>query len=326
MRDPARMERARTSVAVITGASSGIGRATAMAFARRGTTVVLAARRAEALEEVAAECRAQGVGALTVPTDTADEEAVWELARRAVAELGGFDVWVNNAGVYLLGRFDETPPEAFRRVVEVDFFGMVYGARAALAHFRTRGRGVLINNSSLLGGLGSPYLSAYAAAKWAIRGFGESLRLELLDEPDIHVCTVRPASIDTPLFQHAANYTGRKLKPLSPVYPVEKAAKAIVRLAERPKREVIVGGAGRFIALQRALAPALVQRAFAKQVERDHFEDAPAPGTDGNLFQAVAEPTGASGGWRNGRVPMRRVAAAAVAVAVPAAVVAVLRR
>ncbi len=134
------------AVVVITGASSGIGRATALAFARRGATVVVAARREQALRGVATECEQLGGRALAVPTDVTDEAAVRSLARRAVESFGRVDVWVNNAAVGLFGRFEDTPLEAYRRVIETNLFGYIYGARAALPIFREQGSGVLINN------------------------------------------------------------------------------------------------------------------------------------------------------------------------------------
>jgi NAD(P)-dependent dehydrogenase (short-subunit alcohol dehydrogenase family) len=155
------------AVVVVTGASSGIGRATGLAFAERGARVVLAARRADALKELARQCQAAGGQALAVPTDMTDEAAVAELARRAVERFGRIDVWVNNAGVYLLGLLEATPPEAFRRVLETNFFGYVNGARAVLPRFREQGRGVLINNASVYAHIGAPWLTAYLSSKFA---------------------------------------------------------------------------------------------------------------------------------------------------------------
>jgi NAD(P)-dependent dehydrogenase (short-subunit alcohol dehydrogenase family) len=211
------------AVVVVTGASSGIGRATGLAFAQRGARVVLAARRAAALEELARECQAAGGQALPVPTDVTDEGAVAELARRPVERFGRIDIWVNNAGVYLLGSLEATPPEAFRRVLETNFFGYVHGARAVLPHFRDQGHGVLINNASVYSHVGAPWLTAYVSSKFAVRGFSEALCQELADLADVHVCTVSPSPIDTPIFASAANYSGRTVKAPPPTYPPEQA-------------------------------------------------------------------------------------------------------
>ena len=312
------------SVVVITGASSGIGRATALAFTREGATVVLAARREQALLEAAAECESLGGRALAVPTDVTDEEAVRELARRAIEHFGRIDVWVNNAAVGLFGRFEETPPDAYRRAIETDLFGTIYGARAVLPYFREQGSGALINNSSVVAKASQPYTSAYVISKFAVRALGESLRQELaLDgAKDIHVCTVMPASIDTPFFQHAANYTGRAAKALNPVYDAEKVARTMVRCARRPKREVVVGSAGRMLALQHTLSLGLYERMAARLIDRDHFQDRPVALSAGSLFEPMQEGTGVSGGWKaDDGTSMRRAALIGAAVTVPALLV-----
>jgi NAD(P)-dependent dehydrogenase (short-subunit alcohol dehydrogenase family) len=321
----------KDSVVVITGASSGIGRASAGAFAGRRATLVLAARREQPLRDVAAECERPGVRVLAVPTDVADEAAVRALARRAVESFGRIDVWVNNAAVTLFGRFEETPPEAYRQVIETNLFGCIYGARAALPIFREQGSGVLINVASVAGKVSQPYTGAYVLTKHAIRALGMSLRQELaLDGAnDIRVCTVMPASIDTPLFQHAANYTGWVVQPMPPVYPAEEVAETIVRLAERPRREALVGGAGRLLSLPQTLLPGLTERLLATVVEKQHLRrDRSVPPTPGNLFEPMAEGTGVSGGWREpgGAPRVGRVAAIGFAVGVTAAALAWLRR
>jgi NAD(P)-dependent dehydrogenase (short-subunit alcohol dehydrogenase family) len=311
------------SVVVITGASSGIGRAAALAFAEEGSTVVLGARRENALQEVARECGTRGVRTLVVPTDVTDEGAVQHLAGRAVETFGRIDVWVNNAAVSAFGRFEEMPSDVFRRVLETNLFGYVHGARAALPIFREQGRGVLILNDSVVGSVPQPHTSAYVTSKYAIRGFAECLRMELsLDQaPDIHVCTVMPASIDTPLFQQSANFTGRQVKPLDPTYPAGKVADAIVSVAKRPRREVMVGGAGRMAVAFHAVAPGMYEKTAARQVDRDHLEDRPADRTWGNLWEPMPEYARVSGGWRPGpnrNGPTGKAALAAAAVAVPA--------
>lgn len=283
-------------VVVVTGASSGIGRATAVAFAERGATVVLAARRRQPLFELADDCQHRGGRALAVPTDVTDEDAVKALAKEAVEEFGRIDVWFNNAGVSLFSRFEEVPLKAFRQVMETNFFGYVYGARAVLPYFREQGQGVLINNASMLAKGGAPYLSAYVSSKFAIYGFGESLRQELRDE-NIHVCTLMPASIDTPIFQHAANHTGRAIKPLNPIYPVEEVVRVVLALARNPQKEVFAGSAGRVMGIIHHVSPELYERVMAPQVERDHFQDRYEPPHEGNLFRPGNVHTGPSGGW-----------------------------
>jgi NAD(P)-dependent dehydrogenase (short-subunit alcohol dehydrogenase family) len=301
------------AVVVVTGASSGIGRATGLAFADRGARVVLAARRADALEDLAGHCQAAGGQALAVPTDMTDEAAVAELARRAVERFGRIDIWVNNAGVYQLGSLEATPPEAFRRVLETNFFGYVHGARAILPRFREQGQGVLINNASVYAHIGAPWLTAYVSSKFAVRGFSEALRQELADVPKVHICTVSPSPIDTPIFASTANYRGRAVKAPPPTYPPEQVASAILASALRPKRERIVGGAGRLVTVAEAVAPRQFERVNRRYVNRLQFDVEPAPATDGNLYAPVSDGRAeARGGWRRRPDPptaVRRLAA-----------------
>ncbi len=294
------------SVIVLTGASSGIGRATALELARRGASVVVAARRTPLLEEVVLESQRMGGQALAVPTDVTSEAAVQNLAQQAVERFGRIDVWINNAGVLAAGRFQDIPSEVFNRVIETNFLGYVYGARTVLPQFLLQGYGILINNASLDSQMGAPYFSPYVAAKFAVRGFSESLReeLEALDKMDIRVCTVMPATIDTPLFQHAANYTGRAVKALPPVYDVQMAVKTFVSLIEHPQREVFVGSAGRLLTAMHSAMPGMAEQTFAHQVDKGHLsQEQDATPTHGNVFEPVAYGATATGGWKDQKQP-----------------------
>ena len=285
-------------VVVITGASSGIGRATALAFAGRGDRLVLAARRAAMLEEVARECIACGGEALVVPTDVTEEGQVEELGRRALARFGRIDVWFNNAGVAAFGRLEAIPMDVWRRLMEINLFGYVHGARVAMQQFRKQGKGVLIQNASIVGRTAKPDGTAYATSKFAIRGFSEALRQEVLDQPGIQICTVLPSVIDTPFFQHAANYSGRRVQAAPPIYTAEEVAETVVSLVAHPEAEVIVGGFGQIAAAQERLAPTLTTWFTGRSLHRGFLSDEPSGDTPGILFAPAEDGRGVDGGWR----------------------------
>ncbi len=302
-------------VAVITGASSGIGRATAHAFAKRGASVVLAARRAGMLEEAARECEALGGAALVVPTDVTREDQVEELGRRALERFGRIDVWFNNAGIAVFGRIESVPSEVWRRVIETNLFGYYHGAKVAMRQFRAQGRGTLVQNASIVGRTAKPDGSAYATSKFAIRGFSEALRQEVLDQPGIQVCTVLPSVVDTPFFQHAANFSGRSVRAAPPVYTAEEVAEAVVGLVERPRAEVIVGGFGKIAAAQGQLAPTLATWFTGRTLHTGFLSEKPSRDTTGALFESWPDGMGVSGGWRedpeSGGAPLAALTSAA---------------
>lgn len=313
----------RDKVVVITGASSGIGRAAAQAFAAAGARLALAARNQSALTVAARECveagGEAGGDAIAVPCDVTDAEQVLHLAETARQHYGRIDVWVNDAGVHLLGRVDEVPLEDFRQVVDVNLMGTVHGCRAALPVFRSQGAGVLINIGSMAGTMGQPYAAAYVASKWAVRGLSEALRMEVMDQPGIQVCAVLPPSIDTPLFQHAANYAGRAVQPIPPVYSPEQVAETIVAVARRPVRETFIG-MGRLTAMAHAVAPGATERLMSRAASRHHFQQRPSGPYQGNLYTPQADSV--HGGWgsessnsHTGR--NAALVAAGLAVAVP---------
>ncbi len=304
---------------VITGASRGIGRATARLFAERGASVVLAARSEEALLEAAAECEALGGRALAVPTDVASWGAVEELVRRAVEQFGRVDVWVNNAVLVAVGRLEDVPPEANQRVVEANLLGYMHGARAVLPRFREQGSGVLINMSSGFGFVGAPYADAYTATKFAQRGLSQALRGELRGS-GVHVCTIMPSGVDTPAYHLAANYSGRAAGPKGFLARPEKIARVVVRCAERPRPEVVVGSSVRTLRLTHALAPRIVERAVARAIERGFLRQEPEEPSPGNLFEPSSEWGSTNGGYneearRRATRTARHIAAAGVSVA-----------
>ncbi|MEW1904648.1 SDR family NAD(P)-dependent oxidoreductase [Streptomyces sp. NPDC086147] len=313
------------TVVVVTGASSGIGRAVARAFAACGARLAVTARSTDALDEVVRECAAAHAlaEAVAVPADVTDAAGTARVAEAALDRFGRVDVWVNAAGVGVLGRLDQVPPDDVRRLWEVNVLGVLHGMRAALPAMRRRGRGVIIDLSSLLGGaVEAPYQGPYAASKAALITLDEVLRQELALSGDhgISVCTVLPTGVDTPFFQHAANRTGRRVRSLPAVATPERVAAAVVRAAVRPRRRVVVGPGARLLPITHALAPSLVRSVIQRRTEKTYF-GAPgtAPETDGILHEPSGDTAAVSGG-RQAR--LRTAGRRAAVLAVGAGVVA----
>lgn len=271
---------------VVTGATSGLGRAAALELSRRGVRVVLAARRAQALEEVADACRrAGGTDALPVPTDVTDPVAVNELAQRAVRLSGTIDCWVNNAGVTSFGSLEGTPLDVLQRVVDVNLWGSVHGARAVLPIFERQGHGVLVNVGSILSKVGQPFVPAYVISKFALHGLSEALRAQVASKPGISVCTLLPYAIDTPHFQAGANFIGRMPFAMPPVQSPEHVARALVELIEHPRRELHVPRVAWLGLALHALVPSLVERVIHDALKRWHLGPAQLAEPQGNLWQ-----------------------------------------
>lgn len=242
-------------VIVITGASSGIGLATARMAAKRGASVVLVARNGEALETIRSEIEASGGRAIAVTADVGERREVEAVAAATVSAFGGFDTWVNNAGLTIYGRLWEVSDADHERLLRTNLWGTVLGSLVAVDHLR-KGGGALINVGSLGSDLAFPLQGMYCASKHAIKGFTDTLRMELLEaEAPVSVTLIKPASIDTPLPQHARNYTDAEPKLPPPVYRPDEVANAILHAAVHPMRDIYVGGGAKALASFKEFAP-----------------------------------------------------------------------
>ncbi|HET7584217.1 MAG TPA: SDR family oxidoreductase [Gemmatimonadaceae bacterium] len=286
-------------VIVITGASSGIGLVTARMAAERGARVVLAARNERDLAGAVQAIRDAGGRAVAQVADVADPEQVEAIANTAVRSFGRIDTWVNNAGVALYGRSTDITLADMRRQFDVLYWGGVHGTRTAVAHLRAHG-GAIITVASALADRAVPLQGSYCAAKHALKAFTDTVRMELeADGAPISVTLVKPASVDTPLFDKARTYMDVAPRPIPPVYVPDVVARTILRAAERPIREISAGGAGAMLPAAAAVAPALTDRYMVKRFFTKQRGQAPADDRPDNLYAVVPQDGGARGDrWR----------------------------
>ncbi|OWK29577.1 SDR family oxidoreductase [Sphingomonas mucosissima] len=284
---------------VITGASSGIGAATAIAFAQDGGAVVLAARGEAGLADIAAKCRAAGGTAHVRVVDATDAGAVANLAAEAADLLGGIDLWFSCVGVGVVGRYEDVPIADHRRVIETNLISHLNDVHAVLPIFLAQDRGIWVNMISVGGFVATPYAAAYAASKFGLRGFSEALRGELSKKPHIHVCDVYPTFVDTPGVDHAGNYTGARLTLPPGALAPETVARAVVRLARRPRNTTAVGAPAIALKLSQFVIPNLSAAVMSGFM--DNWSDKAPPGEDGvgALFDPPATASGTDGGRRS---------------------------
>jgi short-subunit dehydrogenase len=284
-------------VVVVTGATAGVGRATALAFARRGASVGLIARGEERLEATRRELEQAGGRAETVSADVADAGAVEDAAGRIESALGPIDVWVNNAMATVFAPFERTEPDEFRRATEVTYLGSVWGTMAALRRMKPRDRGVIVQVGSALAYRGIPLQAAYCGAKHALQGFLESLRTELMhDGANVHVTMVQLPALNTPQFTWSRAKMPHQPQPVPPIFQPEVAADAIVFAADHPRREVMVGWPTVKAILGNAVAPGIADRYLADNGYQAQQTDEPLEHErPGNLFEPADGDRGAHG-------------------------------
>lgn len=276
-------------VVAVVGASSGIGRETALQFAARGAKLVVSARSKTGLETLVAEIQSRGGEAVAVPADVTNFEQVQAIANKAVEQYGRLDTWVHAAATGILARFDQIEPEEFKRVIDVNLMGQVYGAMVALPHLKREGRGALIHLSSMEGRRSLPLQSPYCAAKHGVEGFLESLRVELQHEGiPISVTSIKPSVINTPYYNKVQTKLGVKPTGIPPYYQASLVTEAILYVAEHPTRDFIVGDVGKVLDLLQRLSPELVDTLLllvgfqGQRTNEPKSEDAP-----NNVFEPI---------------------------------------
>jgi short-subunit dehydrogenase len=295
-----KLKKLRDQTIVITGASSGIGLATARLAAQSGARVVLSSRNESDLRRVMSEINVAGGRAIFAVADVADPQQVDGVAEAAVSAFGAIDTWVNNAGVTIFGKLTDVPLADKKRLFDVNFWGVVNGCRTAVRHMRNRG-GAIINIGSIVSDQPVPLQGIYSASKHAVKGYTDALRMELEhDRLPISVSLVKPSAIDTPYLEHARNYMDAAPSFPPPVYAPEVVARAILRCAENPVRDVTVGGGGRMMTLVGALAPRTMDKYMETAMFRQQKDRHRSRETMDSLYEPKRD--GQTSGPYEGRV------------------------
>lgn len=300
---------------LVTGASSGIGRATAILLASQGSNVVLLARSPQSLADAGRECRAaadQGAEVLTITADVTDAGALDDAIEQVATHFGRLDAVVHAAAALAYGRFEDVPAEVFDAALATSLGGTVNTARSALRHFRAQGGGSLVVVGSLLGKIATPWMSSYVTAKWAVHGLVRTLQIESRSEPDIHVSLVSPGGVNTPVYRQAGTYLGWHGRPPPPVDSPERVARAVASALTRPRREISVGLGNPVAVLGFRLLPGAFDRLVTPLMRVGGISRDAAPPTPGNVLAPRPEGDVVHGAW--GRHWLRPVGLAGAAL------------
>ena len=285
------------STVVVVGATSGVGRATALSLATLHAHLVIVARSSTDVEIVADECRCLGATVVAVAADISRVDDVDRIVAEAVAAFGAIDTWINAAAALIVGELHDQPADDIEQLVATNVLGTALASRAAMIHFRSQGAGVLINLSSLLGVVPNPVVPTYSMSKFAVRGLTLSLHQSTWHRSRIRVCTVLPGPIDTPMFARAANRSGRAIRAIPPAFSPERVAAAVIRSVRRPRRQRTTGLTGALIMTGMHVLPRFTETVVAQIAARLVFRPVAAPSTRGAL-DAANVPSRTSGGWR----------------------------
>lgn len=292
------------STIVVVGATSGVGRATALSLAALDARLVIVARSGADVEIVATECRRLGASAIGVAADISRPDDVDRIVTCAIEAFGGIDTWINAAAALIVGELHLQPVEQIAQLIATNVLGTTLASRAAMIHFQSRNAGVLINMSSLLGVIPNPVVPTYSMSKFAVRGLTLSLHQSAWPRSPIQVCTVLPGPIDTPMFARASNQSGRAIRAIPPAFSTERVAAAVIRSVRHPRRQRTTGLTGALIVIGMHVLPRFTETVVAQIAGRLIFQRTRSPVTRGAL-DAANVPSSASGGWRRNGARVR---------------------